>query len=63
MGFFSRHGGPLANAKAINYAIDDALVRRTILGRAIPERVTWKPDDGGRHHVAFASFGFGFTRF
>ena len=32
-------------------------------GRAIPERVTQKSDDCGRHRVAFASFGFDFTRF
>jgi hypothetical protein len=32
-------------------------------GRAIPERVTSKSDDDERHHVAFVSFGFDFTRF
>jgi peptide/nickel transport system substrate-binding protein len=35
MGFFTRHGGPLADMrvrKAINYAIDADLIRRTILG-------------------------------
>jgi hypothetical protein len=31
--------------------------------RSIPERVTLKSDDGGRHHVAFVAFGFDFTRF
>jgi peptide/nickel transport system substrate-binding protein len=40
MGFFSRHGGPLADVrvrKALNYAIDADLIRRTILGgRADP---------------------------
>jgi len=33
------------------------------MGRAIPERVTRKSDDGERHLVVFASFGFDFTRF
>ena len=35
MGFFTRHGGPMANVKvrkAINYAIDAEAIRRTILG-------------------------------
>ncbi|MBT3435561.1 MAG: hypothetical protein HOC91_16225 [Nitrospinaceae bacterium] len=40
LSFFSKHGGPMANQKvrlAINYAIDDALIRKTILGgRADP---------------------------
>jgi peptide/nickel transport system substrate-binding protein len=40
MGFFSRNGGPLADVrvrKALNYAIDADLIRRTILGgRADP---------------------------
>jgi hypothetical protein len=31
------------------------------MSRAIPERVTQEADDGGRHHVVFASFGFDFT--
>lgn len=40
LSFFSKHGGPMANQKvrlAINYAIDDGLIRKTILGgRADP---------------------------
>ena len=35
MGFFTRHGGPLANLKvrkAINYALDVEQVKNTILG-------------------------------
>ena len=35
MGFFTRHGGPMANVKvrqAINYAIDAEAIRTTILG-------------------------------
>jgi hypothetical protein len=36
-------------------------VKSIIMSQTIPERVTPKLDDGGRHHVAFASFGFDFT--
>ena len=40
LSFFSKHGGPFANQKvrlAVNFAIDDALIRKTILGgRADP---------------------------
>ena len=40
LSFFTKHGGPMANVKvrlAVNYAINDALIRKTILGgRADP---------------------------
>jgi hypothetical protein len=38
-------------------------VKAIIMGRAIPERVTQKSDDGGRHLVALASCRIDFTRF
>jgi hypothetical protein len=33
------------------------------MSRAIPERVTQKSDDGGRHPLAFAAFGLDLTYF
>ena len=40
LSFFSKHGGPFSNVKvrlAVNHAIDDGLIRKTILGgRADP---------------------------